>query len=216
MTRPLYCLAAAILAAALVSTGALAQAPAPVVDNARVTVRDVHLEKGVPGPAISHAGDYVVLYFDGGRIRGGDGKTAGHPAGDALAGHGGATSDTALDGPAREIVVELKDAPSSTLPNTSGLPNAFPRQGGRKILETDRVIVWNYAWTLDQPTNMHFHNTEVLVAYRGDGDIRNVTPDGKSTVSHRGTGDIADNPAGRAHSEELVKGTQSAIMLELK
>jgi hypothetical protein len=63
---------------------------------------------------------------------------------------------------------------------------------------------------------MHFHNTEVLVVYRGDGDIRNVTPDGKSTVAHRGTGDIAYNLAGRAHSEELVKGTQSGIMLELK
>ncbi|HEY0267024.1 MAG TPA: hypothetical protein VGC16_09745 [Rhizomicrobium sp.] len=212
MPRPLFCLAAALA----VSAPAWAQPPAPVIDNARVTVRDVHLEKGTPGPAIDHAGDYVVLYFDGGRIRSRDGKTAGHPAGDAFAGHGGATSDTAPDGPAREIVIDLKDAPSNTVPNTSGLPNAFPREGGRKILETDRVIVWNYAWTLGRPTNMHFHNTEVLVAYRGDGDIRNVTPDGKSTVSHRGTGDIADNPAGRAHSEELVKGTQSAIMLELK
>ena len=50
-------------------------------------------------------------------------------AGGAFFGHGGTTSDTALDEPAHEIVVELKDAPSKTVPNTTGLPPAFPRPG---------------------------------------------------------------------------------------
>jgi hypothetical protein len=220
MTRKAISVACpALLGAALLAMPAFAQtapAPTPTIDNARVTVRDIHLEPGKPGPVQPHAGDYAILYFDAGRVRGSDGKTVTHPAGDAVWGHGGVTSDMALDGPLREVVVELKDAPSNTVPNTSGLPNAFPREGGKKILENDRAIVWNYAWTLNKPTNMHFHNTEVLVVYRGDGDIKNVTPDGKITVAHRGTGDIAYNPAGRAHSEELVKGTQSGIMLELK
>ncbi|HVV27443.1 MAG TPA: hypothetical protein VHC40_05700 [Rhizomicrobium sp.] len=190
--------------------------PAPVIDNARVTVRDITLVPGKPGPVVPHAGDYAILYFDGGRIRDAGGRIAVHPAGDAGYGHGGETADTALDHPAREIVVEIKDAPSNTVPNTTGLPNGFPREGAKKILENSRVIVWNYAWQPGKPTTMHFHNTEVLVAYRGDGDIKGVTPDGKSSITHRGTGDIAYNLAGRAHSEELVKGTQSGIMLELK
>ena len=56
---------------ALAATPALAQAPlpasvpAPVIDNARVTVRDIALAPGKMGPAIPHAGDYVVLYFPG-------------------------------------------------------------------------------------------------------------------------------------------------------
>jgi hypothetical protein len=209
MHRPL-----ALLLAAL-PLPALAQVP-PAMDNARVTVRDIHLEKGVAGPAISHAGDYVVLYFDGGRIRSADGKTATHPAGDAVTGHGGATSDTALDGPSREIVVELKDAPSNTVPNTTGLPPAFPREGSKLILETPRVRVWNYAWVPGKPTVMHFHDTEVVVSYRGDGDIASTTPDGKAATSHRMTGDIVYNQANRSHSEALVKGAVSGVMLELK
>jgi len=202
-------------ALALLPLPALADTP-PVIDNARVTVRGIHLAKGVPGPAIAHAGDYVVLYFDGGRIRAQDGNTDTHAPGSAMAGHGGTTEDTALDGPAREIVVELKDAPSNTVPNTTGLPPAFPREGSKLVLETPRVRVWNYDWVPGKPTVMHFHNTEVVVAYRGEGEITSTTPDGKATPSHRATGDIVYNLANRSHSEALTKGTVGGVMLELK
>lgn len=190
--------------------------PQPVIDNARVTVRDIHLQQGAPGPAIAHAGDYVVLYFDGGHIRAADGKTATYVPGAAIAGHGGATADTSLDGPAREIVVELKDAPSKTVPNKTGLPPAFPREGSKLVLETPRVRVWNYDWVPGKPTVMHFHDTEVVVAYRGDGTVTSTTPDGKVTANHRGTGDITYNLAGRSHSEALTQGVAGGVMLELK
>ena len=195
---------------------AWADAAAPVIDNARVTVRDIHLEPGKAAPAIAHAGDYVVLYFDGGRIKTSDGAVKTHAPGDAFAGTGGNTSDTAIGTAAREIIVELKDAPSNTVPNTTGLPPGFPREGSKLVLETPKVRVWNYTWIVGKPTVMHFHDTEVVVSYGGNGDIKSVTPDGKSQVSHRATGDIVYNLANRAHSEELVSGTASGIMLELK
>ena len=210
MKKTLFCLLASL------ATPALAQSPAPVIDNERVTVRDVVLQPGTPGPAIQHAGDYVILYFEGGRIRAADGKTMTHPSGSASFGHGGTTSDTATNGPAHEVVVELKDAPSKTVPNTTGLPLAFPRPGSKKVLENEKVRVWNYAWQAGKPTPMHFHNTEVVVVYGGDGDIASTTPDGKTTTSHHNPGDIVFNLANRSHSEGLAKGQQSGIMLELK
>ncbi len=200
----------------LLTTPALAQDAMPLIDNPRVTVRDVSLQPGTPGPAISHAGDYVILYFQGGRFRSADGKVQTHASGSAVFGHGGSTSDTVLGKPAREIVVELKDSPSNTVPNTTGLPPAFPREGSKLILENDRVRVWNYTWLPGKPTPMHFHNTEVVVAYRGDGDVSSTTPDGKTTINHRKAGDIVFNLANRSHSEALVNGEQSGIMLELK
>jgi quercetin dioxygenase-like cupin family protein len=210
MKKTLFCLLAGL------ATPALAQAPAPVIDNERVTVRDIQLEPGRPGPAIQHAGDYVVLYVKGGQIRAADGKTTSHADGSAVSGHGGTTSDTATGGTAHEVVVELKDAPSRTVPNTTGLPPAFPREGSRKVLETDKVRVWNYKWLPGKPTPMHFHNTEVVVVYLHDGDVASTAPDGKKTVNHRKAGDIVFNVANRSHSEELVKGEQAGIMLELK
>ena len=215
MEKTLLC--GLVLLALNIEGAALAQeAPAPVIDNARVTVRDIHLEPGKTGPAIAHAGDFVVLYFDGGRVRRRDGVTASHEAGAAAFGHGGITKDTAIGTAQREIVVELKDAPSNTVPNTTGLPPAFPREGSKLILETPRVRVWNYAWTPGKPTVMHFHDTEVVVSYRGDGDITSTDPAGKAQSTHRATGDIVYNLANRAHSEALTKGEVSGVMLELK
>jgi hypothetical protein len=181
MIRTLLVAALAALSAApaLLAGAARADVPAPVIDNERVTVRDVHLRPGEAAPAISHAGDYVILYVDGGRIRSADGKTARHAAGSATSGHGGATSDTAIGGPAHELVVDLKDTPSRTVPNTTGLPPGFPRPGSKKVLETDKMRVWNYTWVQGKPTPMHFHNTEVVVTYLGNGDVAATTPDGK-------------------------------------
>src|SRR5882757_8493451 len=214
MKKTLFCAVLAALAQTALTQSALAQAPA--LDNARVTARDIVLEPGKPGPVIAHAGDYAILYLQGGRIRGSDGRTAEHPDGGATFGHGGVTSDTAIAAPAHEIVVELKDTPSNTVPNTTGLPPAFPRPGSKLVLENDRMRVWNYKWLPGKPTPMHFHNTEVVVAYRGNGDVASTAPDGKTTVNHRNAGDIVFNLANRSHSEELVKGEQAGIMLELK
>ena len=210
MKKTLFCALAGL------ATPALAQSAAPVIDNVRVTVHDVVLQPGSQAAAIEHAGGYVILYFEGGRIRAANGKTATHPSGGAMFGHGGSTSDTALGKPAHEIVVDLKDSPSNTVPNTTGLPPAFPRPGSKLILENNRIRVWNYKWLPGKPTPMHFHNTEVVVAYRGNGDVASTTPDGKTAVNHRNAGDIVFNLANRSHSEELVKGEQSGIMLELK
>jgi hypothetical protein len=207
-------LAAAALAA--LPLAAMAQTPAPVMDNARVTVRDVTLEPGKPGPSIEHAGDYAILYFKGGRIRGSNGRVKNHPDGGAFFGHGGVTSDTAVGAPAREIIVELKDTPSNTVPNTTGLPLAFPREGSKMILENARMRVWNYAWVPGKPTPMHFHNTEVVVVFRGDGDVASTTADGKVTTAHHHPGEVVFNTANRSHSEQVVTGEQSGIMLELK
>jgi hypothetical protein len=214
MKKTLFCIC---LAAAATATPALSQeAATPVIDNGRVSVRDIALEPGKPGPLITHQGDYVILYTSGGRIRGSNGKIQTHAAGSAVFGHGGVTSDTAQAKPAHEVVVELKDTPSNTVPNNSGLPSAFPRSGSRKVFENHRVRVWNYTWLPGKPTPMHFHDTEVLVVFLGDGDIADITPDGKKTITHHSAGEIVFNLANRSHSEELVKGHQSGVMLELK
>jgi quercetin dioxygenase-like cupin family protein len=216
MTKTLPRIALAMLAMPVLTLAARGDAPPPVIDNGRVTVRDVPLSRGQAGPAIQHSGDYIILYVKGGRIRGASGKSDDHASGSAMAGHGGTTSDTALDADAHEVVVELKDAPSNTVPNTTGLPPGFPRPGAKKVFENDKVKVWNYTWLPGKPTPMHFHNTEVVVVYLGDGDVAATTPDGKKTVTHRNPGDIVFNLANRSHSEELVRGEMSGIMLELK
>jgi hypothetical protein len=119
-----------------------------------------------------------------------------------------------LDG--RSIVINLKDVSVPPLENKTGLPLAFPRPGSRKLLENDRVIVWDYSWTPGVPTPKHFHDKDVVVVFLADGDVKSTTLDGKETVTSYKAGDVRFNRGNRAHFETLARGQQHAIITELK
>jgi len=196
--------------------------PAPVIDNERVTVWDIVLEKGTAGPVTPHDMDTVIMILEGGRIRtvtgGGKASTATRKFGDALFVPKGTDARQTLlsDASAHEIVVALKDYRVPAIVNTTGLPAAYPRPGSVKALDTDRITVWQYSWTRGVPTPMHFHDKDVVVAYRYDGTLKSVTPDGASVDNPHKAGEIRFNKANRSHYEELTTDRQSALIMELK
>jgi hypothetical protein len=170
-----------------------AHAAAPVIDNERVTVWDA---TGVLPPA-QHDFIAVSLSRPGTAVAGHQGESAGEPG-------------------ARTVLIEFKDHPVAPIPNASGYPNAFPRPRARKLLETDRAVVWSYHWNPGEPTPMHFHDKDVVVVYQEDTALRSTTPGGTSTINDYHQGDIRFNRRDRVHSELLVGGAGSAVMTELK
>jgi hypothetical protein len=114
----------------------------PILDNAQVTVWDTTT---LLGPAEN---DFVAV-------------SLAHE-GTATFGHKG--EDTGKTGE-RTIVIELKDHPLAPIGNTSGYPLAFPRLNATKLLENDKVVVWDNVWHPGKPTPMHFHDKDALVVY---------------------------------------------------
>ena len=106
--------------------------------------------------------------------------------------------------------------PFSPCRNDSGYPLAFPRPGAKKVFENDRVIAWNLTWRPGVPTAMHYHDKDVVVVFRNSGSIKSTPLHGESTVADIEFGTIRFSKSDRTHSEELVKGKESAIVLELK
>jgi hypothetical protein len=196
--------------------------PAPVIDNDQVTVWDIRLGKGDSARATPHDLDTVIMFLEGGQIRtsaaGGSTSTATRAFGDALFVPKGTDARQTLlsDGSAHEIMIALKNYRVPAVANTTGLPAAFPRPGSVKVLDNDRVVVWHYSWVPGVPTPMHFHDKDVVVAYRYDGTLKSVAPDGAVVVNAYKTGDIRFNKANRSHYEELTTEHQSAVMMELK
>jgi hypothetical protein len=194
----------------------------PVIDNARVAVFDMTLAKGQPILAQPRGFDVVKVYLAGGMIRtaqpDGKSKIVTRSAGDAVfEPRGMAAGEELVSGdPAREIVIELKDYKAEPIPNTSGYPNAFPRAGSKKLIDNNRVTVWNYSWKPGVPTVMHFHDKEVVVIYLENGILRSIAPDGKIVDNDYSTGAIRFNLGNRAHSEQLISGAQRAIITEFK
>jgi hypothetical protein len=198
------------------------EAAKPVIDNERVAVFDVTLAKGQAIPARPRGFDVVKVYLAGGTIRTTqpDGKSivVTRSAGDAVfEPKGMAVGEELVSGdPAREIVIELKDHKVEPMQNTSGYPNAFPRPGSKRLIENDRVAVWDYSWRLGLPTAMHFHDKDVVVIYLENGILRSITPDGESVDNNYPAGSIRFNLRKRAHYEQLTSGAQRAIITELK
>ncbi|HEV7550223.1 MAG TPA: hypothetical protein VGP65_00980 [Candidatus Angelobacter sp.] len=162
----------------------------PIIENDRVAVLDV------TGSAAAQPTDAVVVSLNGNA---------------AFVSKGTAPK---IDG--RSMVINLKDHPAPAYTNTTKYPLAFPRPGSKKVLENDRVIVWDYAWTPDVATPMHFHDKDVVVVFLDDGDLKSTTPDGKDTVNEYKPGMTRFNLGGRTHTETLVRGKQRAIITELK
>jgi quercetin dioxygenase-like cupin family protein len=199
-----------------------AASPAPVIENERVEVWDITLSPGKPMLMHGHKGAVVTMFLRGGKIRStkenGEMIVSERKFGDAVYDALGTehTEEVISESPARVIVAELKEHPEPPYMNKSGYPAAFPRPGSLKVFENDRVVIWNYTWTQNVQTPMHFHDKDVLVVYRYDGSLKSTTPDGKSLVHDYKSGSIWFNQGNRVHFEELVKGQQSAMIMEFK
>jgi hypothetical protein len=175
------------------SVAALSWGAEPVIDNDRVTVWDTSQAL----PPAQH--DFVAVSLS--------------RKGSAHFGHVG--SVPGKDG-VRTVVIELKDQAIPPIANTTGYPLAFPRPHVRKLLENDKVIVWDYTWRPNEPTPMHFHDKDALVVYEASGALQSTTPDGKATVNEYKFGDIRFNRRDRAHTELLIRGKAHAVITELK
>jgi quercetin dioxygenase-like cupin family protein len=211
-----------ILAALPLSAQVDATPASPVIDNERVKVWDITLVPGKPTVMQRHESAIVTMFLVGGKIRStqenGETIVSERKFGEAVYDAMGTehTEEVISDSPARLIVAELKDHPEPLYANQSGYPPAFPRPGSVKVFENDRVVVWNYTWTPNVPTPMHFHDKDVVVVYRYDGSLKSTTPDGKSVVNDYKSGSVRFSQGDRAHFEELVKGQQSAMIMEFK
>jgi hypothetical protein len=120
------------------------------------------------------------------------------------------------DMPAHAIVIEMKDVKIPPTPNKTSYPLAFPREGVKKLADNNRVFIWDYTWTPGKPTVMHFHDKDVVVVYLEEGDLKSTTPDGQSVINQISFGKTTFNAPNRSHSEEIVKGKGRAIITEFK
>jgi quercetin dioxygenase-like cupin family protein len=193
-----------------------------IFDNERVSIWDVTWIKGKPSPMHRHKYDLVGVYLVGSPIKvtlpDGTSRESKVEEGFVLFQPKGVThieEGLVDENPRHAILIDLKDHKPAPIPNTSGLPNAFPREGAVNRLENERVAIWEYRWT-GQPTPMHFHDKDVVVVVMEGGEIESTTADGKSRENRVVRGEASFTPGNRIHTEKLVSGAARAILVELK
>jgi hypothetical protein len=100
----------------------------PIIDNIRVTVHELKSADSKPTRIEKRGNDVVAVDLDA--------TTAFFiPKG------------SQHNAPRHGIVIDLKDVSVPPLENKTKYPLAFPRPGVKKILENNRVLIWDYTWT---------------------------------------------------------------------
>jgi hypothetical protein len=96
-------------------------------------------------------------------------------------------------------------------------PPAFPRPTAKKLLETDRVVVWDIVWPKGQPTPMHRHVYDQVGTYYAAGGRLVTTPDGVSRSTTTPVGALSTTRKGTTHIEEgSTDPPLRAVFIELK
>ena len=99
----------------------------------------------------------------------------------------------------------------------ANLPPAYPRVGASKILDNERVQVWNIAWLKGQPSPLHRHTYDLVGVYYEPGDRMIISPEGAKRPVSTKAWDIAFQRSGVTHIEEGVSDMPlRSVFVEMK
>jgi hypothetical protein len=97
------------------------------------------------------------------------------------------------------------------------LPPPFPRTNATKLLDTDRITVWDIVWPKGQPTAMHRHVYDQVGTYYAKGGRLITTPDGAARAVVTEVGSLSTTRKGTTHIEEgNTDQPLRAVFIELK
>jgi hypothetical protein len=97
------------------------------------------------------------------------------------------------------------------------LPPPFPRTNATKLLENDRINVWDITWPSGQPTALHRHIYDQVGTYYQRGGRVISTPDGQKRSSVTDVGSLSTTRKGTTHVEEgNTDPPLRAVFIELR
>ena len=97
------------------------------------------------------------------------------------------------------------------------LPPPFPRTNATRLLDTDRITVWDIVWPKGQPTAMHRHVYDQVGTYYATGGRLIATPDGAVRTAMTKVGSLSTTRKGTTHIEDgNTDPPLRAVFIELK
>ena len=96
-------------------------------------------------------------------------------------------------------------------------PPPFPRPGVVRLIDNDRVLVWDVMWPKGETTPVHRHRYDMTGVYYWPGGRFIISTDGVKRPTSTPAGRIQWLAAGVTHAEEGTSDDSlRAVMIELK
>jgi hypothetical protein len=99
----------------------------------------------------------------------------------------------------------------------SPLPPPFPRTNATKLLENDRIVIWDVVWPSGQPTALHRHIYDQVGTYYARGGRTITSPEGVARQAMTEVGSLSTTRKGTTHVEMgNTDPPLRAVFIELK
>ena len=193
-----------------------------LMETDRINVWDIVWPKDQPTALHRHIYDQVGTYYArGGRLitaTDGTERRGMTEVGSLSTTRKGTThvEEGTTDPPLRAVFIELKkDAPAGTPPASVGEP-AFPREGAKQVLDTDRVAAWDYAWSAGNHALRYRAPLETVIVWLGEGKLRVTAANGSATAVDVKSGTMRYLARGSEETLEITSGSPRTLFFQLK
>ncbi len=114
------------------------------------------------------------------------------------------------------VVIDIKDKNVPEAANTTNLPTNKYATYQNKIVDNDRVIIWDCAWSPGANGISSFDSRDMFLAIAEGGDLSIATPGQPAKVQHVDAGQAVFLPGGQARTIGSAGGTIHVMLVEMK
>ena len=114
------------------------------------------------------------------------------------------------------VVIDIKDKSVPEAANNTGLAVNKYAASQSKVVDNDRVIIWDCAWAPGAEAVPSFDSRDVFLAFAEGGDLSIAAPGQPAKVQHYDAGQAIFLPGGQARALGSAGGTIHVMLVELK
>jgi hypothetical protein len=114
------------------------------------------------------------------------------------------------------VVIDIKDKSVPEAVNGTGFPVNMYASYQSKVVDNDRVIIWDCAWSPGANGITAFDSRDMFLAFAEGGDLSIATPGQPAKVQHYDAGQAIFLSGGRARTIGSAKDTIHVMLVEVK
>jgi hypothetical protein len=114
------------------------------------------------------------------------------------------------------VVIDIKDKSVPAAPNQTNFPTDSYATYQSKVVDNDRVVIWDCAWSPGADAVTAFDSRDMFLAFAEGGDLSIAAPGQPAKVQHYDAGQAIFLPGGQARTIGSAGGTIHAMLVEVK
>jgi redox-sensitive bicupin YhaK (pirin superfamily) len=114
------------------------------------------------------------------------------------------------------VVIDIKEKTVPEAQNTTNHPTNKYAALQSKVVDNDRVVIWDCAWAPGAEPITSFDSRDVFLAIAEGGDLSIATAGEAPKVRHYDAGQAVFLPGGQARTIGSTSGTVHVMLVEVK